>query len=397
MSHQNDTVQADKRSLWTKDFIFIALINLATFVGYNMTTTGMPFYVKTLGAGDGIVGLVTTLTTIAALLVRPLSGLLLDRFGRKGILLLGIGGMIVVTGAYAVFPMLGVILVLRFLHGIAWGLGSTATSTIVADVIPRQRFAEGMGYFALMSAVAVAIAPALSIGIVQNSGVFPMIMIAVVSTIVAFVIAILQHSDKIKENQPQGKVSLTTLFEKQAALPALLIFLLNGAFGAVVTFIALFGQSRGVQNIWVYFTVYAVVTLMVRPITGRLIDKKGFFWPGVVSTLGVVLTLILIACSDNLMMFCVAGVFAGIGLGTGMGTLQTMAVSAVAPARRGVATATFLFGLDAGVGIGAAVAGVIAGFIGYSGMYLVMAVFPAAAFVLFITRGKKWIDRYSKQ
>ena len=173
------------------------------------------------------------------------------------------------------------------------------------------------------------------------------------------------------------------------------MFLVNCGFGSIVTFIALHGQAKGVQNIWLYFTVYAIVTLISRPITGKIIDEKGFFIPGLVSTAGVVITLAVIALSSNIMMFCIAGVFAGIGLGTGMGTLQTMAVSSVSRERRGVATATFLFGLDAGIGAGAAIAGAIAGAIGYGNMYLVMAAFPALAFMIFVILGRERIASYS--
>jgi MFS family permease len=96
-------------------------------------------------------------------------------------------------------------------------------------------------------------------------------------------------------------------------------------------------------------------------------------------------------------MLCVAGVFAGLGVGTGMGTLQTMAVSAVSAERRGVATSTFLFGLDAGIAVGAAIAGAVAGSIGYGDMYLVMAIFPIIACLIFPILGKKRISGYSEK
>ena len=105
----------------------------------------------------------------------------------------------------------------------------------------------------------------------------------------------------------------------------------------------------------------------------------------------------MIAFANNLVMFCVAGIFGGIGIGTGMATLQTMAVSAVPSEWRGVATSTFLFVNDAGMAVGATISGAIAGTIGYSNMYLVMAIFPAIAFLIFIILGKEKIARYSVQ
>ena len=385
---------ATPNKLWTRDFIVIALINLMTFIGFNMTTTGMPVYVSSLGASDLIAGLVTTLTTGATLLIRPFSGMVLDRFGRKGILVAGIGAMVLTTAAYGVFPILGVILGIRLCHGIAWGLTSTATSTIAADLIPRKRFAEGMGYFALASAIAIAIAPALAIGVLQSVGIKPMIAIAAAATVVAFLLSFFQHTVKIAPDEDGGELRFAAFFEKRAALPAAVVFLINCAFGAIMTFIALHGQARGVDQIWLYFTVYAVVTLVSRPLTGKIIDKSGFFLPGIFSVIGVVVTLILISFSHTISMFCLAGVFAGVGFGTGMGTLQTMAVSAVAPGRRGVATSTYFFGFDGGIGAGALIAGALAGILGYGTMFLAMASFPLAGLILFLLAGKKRIAAY---
>ncbi len=386
---------AGAEKLWTKAFLFIGLINFGAFVGFNMTSTAMPVYVASLGANDAVVGMVVTLTTIAALVIRPLSGLALDRFGRKGMLITGIVGLFIVTGSYGIFPVLGVILVLRFLHGIAWGLGSTAVSTIAADVIPRQRFGEGMGYFALVTAMAVAIAPALSLGILENYGITIVVFISVGSTLAALVLAFFQRSEKIEKVRRSGRIKFSDLFDKRAALPAGFAFLINCSFGAIVTFIALHAQSKDVENIWMYFTVYAVTTLITRPVVGKIIDKKGFFVPGLVSCVGVIATMVVIALSTDIMTFCIGGVLAGVGLGTGMGTFQTMAVSSVPPARRGVATSTFFFGFDAGIGAGAAIAGGIAGAFGYGNMYFAMAAFPALALLIFVMVGRKGIAAYS--
>lgn len=393
---QEKLSSSTKKSFWTRDFILIALINLTTFVGFNMTTIGMPIYVAKLGAPDLIVGLVTTVATGAALFIRPFSGIMLDRFGRKGILISSIGAMAVIIAAYAVFPVLGIIVTLRFFHGIGWGLGSTAISTIAADIIPKKRFAEGMGYFALSASLATAVAPALSMALIQNVGINPMIIVASSCTIISLIFAIFQHASKIEKVERKRKIQMSDFFDKRALLPASMMFLLNCAFASVITFIALHGQAKGIDNLYLYFIVYAIVTIISRPITGKIIDKTGFFMPGILSALGVAITLVLISISTNITMFCIAGIFAGLGIGTGMGTLQTMAVASVPSERRGVATSTYLFGLDAGIAVGAAIAGAIAGAVGYSNMYLIIAVFPIIACLIFIILGKKRISQYSK-
>lgn len=387
----------NKTNIWTRDFIMIALINLFIFFGFNMTTVGMPVYVTQLGATDFVAGLVISFATGAALFIRPFTGIMLDRYGRKSILLVSVGLMAAVIVAYAVFPVLGIILTLRLLHGIGWGLSSTATSTIVADVIPKNRFAEGMGYFALTSAIATALAPALSVALLQNSGIWPMIIIAAGCTILSFILSTFQRSKEITKIERNKKLQLTDFYDKGALLPAGVMFLLNCGFASIMTFITLHGQARGVDNIYLYFTVYAIVTIISRPVVGKMIDKTGFYLPGILSALGVVITLVLISFSTNITTFCVAGVFAGLGMGTGMGTLQTMAVAAAPSERRGVATSTFLFGLDAGIAVGATIAGAVADMVGYANMYLVLVIFPVTASLIFIFIGKKRLSVYSEK
>lgn len=413
-----NTSQEAKEKIWTKSFVLIALINLTIFLGFNITNTGMPVYVASLGASDVTVGFITTLCTVTALFIRPFAGIMLDKFGRKGILLFSLAIMVLVIIAYGVFPIVGVLLSLRLIHGITWGLSSTATSTIAAQTIPKQRFGEGMGYFALTTALAVAIGPAVSLGLLENVGIIPMISVAAASTVLAFVLTLLQNPDPKKgseakeaefmaqgskgngaeqETQEQQKehLKLSDLFDKRAMFPGAIMLLINIAFAALVTFIALHGQEQGVSNIFLYFTVYAIVTLISRPLIGKVIDRVGFFVPGIVSVIGVVITLIIVAFSSNIYMFSAAGVFAGLGIGTAMSTFQTMAVAAVPAHRKGVATSTFLFCFDAGIGAGALIAGAIAHAVGYSTMYLIMGAFPLVACIIFIMVGKQRIAQYS--
>jgi MFS family permease len=254
---------ANQQKFWTREFVLIALINMGIFFGFNMTTIGIPIYVAQLGATDLIAGLVTTFATGAALFVRPFSGIMSDRFGRKGILVSGVAAMTAIIAAYAVFPILSVIVGLRLLHGIGWGLGSTAISTMAADTIPKKRFAEGMGYFALAASLAAAVAPALSVALIQNAGIKPMIIVAASCTAGSLILSVfqlwlrpngglgggVQSYPKIAKREQKKKWQMCDLFEKKALLPASMIFLLNCAFASIVTFITLHGQAKGIDTI----------------------------------------------------------------------------------------------------------------------------------------------------
>lgn len=413
--------------IFTRDFLFITLTNFFIFIGFNMTNTAIPLYISSLGAPDAIAGFSVTIVTLATLFTRPVSGYLLDTYGRKAFLVVGIAALGACFGLYALISVVELVLFVRFLQGIAWGVTSTTTTTIVADNLPRERFAEGMGYFALSTALAVAIGPALSIGMFENIGAHPLFILAAAFSFIAFGMSLFQHTltrselaaarnnlarsveksnesvsipsaapttDTTNTSQTPARKSFTVsriqaLFEPRAYVAAGAMFFVNCAFGAIMSFIALHAMAQGVENIWLYFTSYAVVTLISRPLTGKLIDAKGFWTPGLASLVCIILTLILIGLSHTLTMFILAGVLGGLGMGTAMGVFQTMAVSKVEPTRRGAATSTYMLGFDTGIGAGALIAGVIAGAIGYANMFYCMAAFPACALVLAFILGKQ--------
>ena len=191
------------------------------------------------------------------------------------------------------------------------------------------------------------------------------------------------------------EMKLSDMFDRRALFPTIIVFFICVSTASITTFIAIHGKNQGVDNISIYFIVSAVVALVTRPSIGKFIDRKGFFLPGLLGMLFVSISLALIGLADSILIFCAAAIFAGIGMGTSMSTMQTMAVSAVPPERRGIATSTYLIGLDIGIAVGATLAGFVATAFGYTIMYLVMACFPLIAGVIFISAGREKIARYS--
>ena len=336
---------------------------------------------------------------------------MLDRFGRGGLLIGGAIVMLCSIISYAIFPVVGIIMGLRLLQGIGWGAGSTASSTIAADIIPKHRFAEGMGYFAMTNAISSAIAPAVSIELAQGSGGVYMVYVAAAIVGLSLVLSIAQvllsrkgetpadaQGPAVKAAPPGGpqrpaspepaaqppapSSKIDVLFERRAFIPSLLMLIVNLGFGCITTFIALHASAQGVASVSPYFVVYAAVTLLSRPAIGRLIDWFGYRVPAILSTLCTAGTLALIGASSNVFMFMCAGVLGGLGLGTAMGAFQAMAVASVEPWRRGVATSTYLTAFDLGIAIGSLAGGFAATSFGYSIMYYIMALFPLAASVL---------------
>lgn len=366
----------NKSKLWTCNFTIITITNLFMFFAFQLFPSALPPYLKSLGASDNLLGWLQGIMTIATLLVRPFAGLALDRYGRKGIFIAGLVGMLLTTAAYRFFPIVSIIFVIRFVHGMMWGVSNTACSTVASDNIEKSRFSESMGYFSLASSIAMAVSPAVALSLGMQTNILMALAFLSITTILAFLI-------KYQKPQMEHTKKRMSPYAKESILPSTIMLLFTITFGAIITFIALYAAQKSIEGIGLFFTVYAVAMLVTRPFLGKLIDHKGFgagIWPGVIM---VSAALILLSVGDSLVTFLICGVIYGIGISAAQSSLQTMAIINVPKDRTGAANATFFTGFDGGIGIGAVLAGFVSTIFGYGGMFGFTAIFPILAGVLY--------------
>lgn len=383
--------EKEKKSvtLLTKDFILIIIINLLIFFGFQMFMPTFPVYIKKLGGGDSMVGLVVGIFTISSLAARLLSGMALDRIGRRVVFLAGLGVFILAVLSYNWLPTIGLILAFRLIHGFGWGASSTASSTIASDIIPKERFGEGMGYFSLASSLPMAIAPAVGLFVVSNFSFTALFFVSAGLAALGFLLAFALKYHKVDmQERPKTKAAF---FEKSSVRPTIIIFLVTITYGSIGSFLPLYAAQKGIQNIGLFFTVYALSLLVSRPVFGRIADKLGHNFAVIPGLICVLITMVLLAQASAMPMFLIAAFVYGIGFGAVVSSLQAMAVANTPPYRRGAANATFFTGFDSGIGLGAILCGSVATAVGYSRMYL-WAVVPALlAFILYFafTNNKK--------
>ena len=154
-----------KENLFTRNYILMIVTNGLLFFGFQFYPSGLPPFLKSLGADDIVLGFLTSLIALPAILSRLIAGNLLDRYGRFKVLACGLFCMTLLAYFLGVFQTILAILLLRALHGLAWGVSATGSATAVTDFIPRTRLGEGMGYFSLSCSLAMAIAPALALSL----------------------------------------------------------------------------------------------------------------------------------------------------------------------------------------------------------------------------------------
>ena len=140
----------NEKKLWAKDFVTIAVINAIVFLThFLLIVTIAPYAVDEFHASTDIAGLVAGIFIIGALIGRLGTGRVIEGIGSKRVLIFSTMFFIVTSALYFAAVSLSLLIIIRLLHGVAFGAASTAAGTIVAQIIPVSRRGEGIGFYSI--------------------------------------------------------------------------------------------------------------------------------------------------------------------------------------------------------------------------------------------------------
>jgi len=343
--------------IFTREFNLVSASYFALFTSFYFMLPTMPIFVQSVGGQDWQIGVVMATFTATSIALRPLIGREADRHGRKGILLAGLVAFTVSTVLYNYSSSLPLLVPLRALHGAAWAATTTALSALAADVSPINRRGEALGYFGMFANFAMAFSPALGMAMLDAGG-FKTLFLSACGIALFSLLFASQIRESERPSLRGSDVSGKTL-SRNVISPTLVILLNTFSYGSIITYLPLYAQKQSIPNIGLFFTVYAISVIMVRPVAGRLSDRYGrgaVIMPGVIS---VVVGLLTISLPYQLPMLLAAAVIYGLGFGAAYPTLMALAVDLVSTDERGAAVGTFMSGFDLGIALGSAVSGLI--------------------------------------
>lgn len=357
--------------LWTRDLVLIILVNLCVFTNHIMALSTFPFFIQSLGCSEAIAGVCAAAFAFVAVIIRPFVGWWLDNGARKvalvaGLLLLGAAPL-----GYVFVPILSMSITFRMLHGVGLSFSNSTTATVASDVICRPRFAEGMGYFGMATALASAIAPALGLSLMEGFGFGT--LYAVAAGIAGLGLVLFAFVRTRKVDVPKKKLDLRTIINRDS-LPAtatMLVFMLT--FGALENFVAIFAAENSLPSGSIYFIVMSVMLLVVRVTLGKLVDQRGEAIFVYTCNAAMLVAFLLLALVPNTATYILSAVLAGYAFGGLEPSLQSMAVHTSTDETRGSANSTFLCGYDIGYGLGGGIAGSLITALGYSSMWIIVS------------------------
>jgi len=350
--------------------------------------TTLPVYVTdVLHGGKEQIGLVMTSFLIAAVIFRPLAGKWLDDLGRKKLLVVALLMFLAASGLYFAVHGFIILVALRFLHGVSFGIGTTATGTIATDIIPDQRKGEGIGYYTLSINMAMVVGPFLGLTIVSHYGYNVLFTLFAITSLMAFGLGVItktpEAASSLKEKKA-GSFHWKSFIEPNAIPVSLVGITLSFAYSGILTFLPVFAKEEGLQSMASYFyIIYALAMIVSRPFTGRILDRLGSHVVVYPCVIIYVLGLICLGAAHTPFVFLLSAAIIGLGFGTLFPSLQTIAILQTPPHRRGLATGTYLLFYDTGIGLGSTILAMIAAASNYRAMYQMSAIVVFFAVVVY--------------
>ena len=360
--------------LFTLDFIFATLANVANSLGQQILVATLPVYVISTGGTKAEAGLVAGAMTFAALFFRPYIGWLTDAWRRRPLVLIGTSCNGLASVVYLLAGSIPALLLGRVVHGVGLGCYTTAANAYVADIAPSGRRAEAMGLFSTAYALALVVGPVIGFMIVEATGFRSLFCFTGGLALLAFVISLFARERRQPEEIKHRPWSLRTGIVAIEALPIGWTALCMGmGYGAISAFVAIFAQSRGIQNPGFYFMVDAIALTATRAFSGRVADRYGRTVVIVPCVILMAASMAMLPVAHGLISFVISAAMFGVGFGAGHPATMALLVDRVQPDKRGLAMSTFFSGFDLGITIGSFLLGVVSQYWGFGMMWPISA------------------------
>ena len=383
-----------KDRLVSPSYCFILAANFLLYFGFYLLMPILPFYlVEEFGISEGAVGAILACYTVAALGVRPFSGYLLDTFARKPLYLLSFTIFTLIFGGYVITGTVLMFIILRIVHGLAFGTVTVAGNTIVIDITPSSRRGEAVGYYGLANNIAMSLGPMTALFMHDHVS-FNTIFLTAMGCCLAGLVCACCVKTTVKPKMPRTAISLDRFVLLKGIPLGIDLLLLSIPYGITTTYVAMYAKNIGITNgTGLFFTCMAVGLAISRLFSGKQVDRGHItdvihiaFYPVILCFLSLFFcerVAELSMTAAQIMLFATALVL-GAGFGTMFPAFNTMFVNLGRHDQRGTATSTYLTSWDIGIGIGLVLGGVIGGHSSFSYAYLTGAFLSVVSLIGFV-------------
>ena len=380
-----------KEKLWTTTFVVNMLLNFIFYLVFYLPTVVIgTMAMERYHASASIAGILSGIFIVGGFIARLWAGNNMKRLGAKKLLYIGTLIYFLLTFAYFFVHSVVLLLILRLVHGLGFGIAATASGTLAGAIVPSSRRGEGIGYYALSVTLSSAVGPFLSMFLYRTSGFYSLIWLSALLLFIALVGIFFIHVEKTTDSsnsvdiKVHKKFAWSNYFEKEALPISLIAFLIGISYSSILSFMDAYARNIHLSEAAsFFFLVYAITVLLSRPITGRVFDGFGDNFVMYPTYLFFALGLLLIGFAHSGWMLLLAAIFIGLGYGSFSPFGQAIAIRNSEAHRLGITTSTFFGFMDMGVGFGPFILGMFMPLLGYRNLYFASAILALLIAVIY--------------
>jgi MFS family permease len=371
----------------TMQKIFTREFNLSFFAQFAFSSVfcilipTLPIYLSSRGSSEAEIGFLIGVFSVSSLALRPFVGRALLRIPERKFMLAGTILYAFSSFAYLYAMPFWPLFIVRILHGIGLAFFSTASFTLIANIIPEARRGQALSYYHLAINFAFVLAPYFGMLLINHFNSSILFLVCMALSLSAFFITTqLSKLQGVPIENPSAK---NQPFLSRDAMPsAIMAFMVNIVWGAITAFFPLYALSQGVSNPGLFFGVLAIIHVLGRVLGRRLFDSYGREKIISPCLIAYIISMFILTFSKTLPMFILVAVVWGIGNAFLYPTLVAYTLDH-SKSSLGPAMGTFTAIADLGSGIGSVIMGIILQLTNYPIMFFCLALTGIINFLYF--------------
>ena len=366
---------AKKFPIFNKYFIILMAVNFSVAFSYYITfVTTTSYAINFLHTSNALAGLASGIFIIGALFARIIFGSYADELYLKPVLIIFLLIYFITTLLYIFIDKYIPLVILRFFHGVFYGVSSTCLGVILSQNVPASIRGSAIGYYGLSIVLASAAAPFLAILFIHLDFITLSFITPAALLLISVILSFNLRVKKVKHQKTHKKFAVANYIEYSALPVSFLAFLMTAAYMPILSFIGDYSFNINLVEAgsW-FFVVYAGISMFARPASGRLFDNLGHNFVLMPAIIIFMFALIMLSVSDNGFLLLFSALLTGLGYGSFFSGGQSYALLNAPKNKLGLATSTYYIFLDIGGGIGPYIFGFAGENLGYKAMYQICA------------------------
>lgn len=352
---------------------------------YQLATT-LPLHVVALGGGKAQVGMLYSVMTVVSMVLRPLVGGWIDRYGYRPVMLPGALALVMTSlGLHLATVPVAVIALMAGL-GVSNGLVTTSAGVLAAQASSPAQRGEALSVYYVATSVAFAIGPPLGLSLYRAGG---MRLNLVVVTGFAVVTGLLVWS--LTAPAPPGPRAAFRWYSRRALPAASTLVLTNIGNSSIYAFLPLYAIAHGAaDHLWLFYVLFSAWIILGRLLLRRASDRVGRVRVLVPAIAVIASSYFVLALEPTIPSLATSAVLLASGVAVLYPTLLALLVDRTPESERGSAIGTLSGSFDLGAVVGSLLVGFTVEHVSYAAGFNVAGLAALLGLTVFLLIERAW-------